>query len=83
MLNLDNLGKKIVADARRTSHKDTGKLAQSITYSVNGDTLTLSQLEYGMYQEPNALEVSIEKVLNQEVGNIAEQITEDLLKNFK
>jgi hypothetical protein len=80
---LNDLGKKIVVDAKKDTRKDTGRLQASIKYNVNKETLTLSQLEYGAFQEPNELEVSVDKIINQELASITEKITEELLKNIK
>lgn len=49
---LNDIGGKIVALAKKKAPKKTGKLAQSISYTVDGERLVIEvKAPYGMYQE--------------------------------
>ena len=82
--NLNALGEQIYQEARVTSRKKTGRLRNSINYRVKPDTvLTLAQVFYGKYQQPNELLVSLEKQIGDTNTIIITEVNDQILSNFK
>jgi hypothetical protein len=79
---LNELGEKVFQQAKNNSRVDTGRLRDSVNYMVKPDTvLTVAQVFYGRFQDPNELEVSInnnvDETINLVVKEIVDQITQD------
>jgi hypothetical protein len=79
---LNELGEKIYQQAKNNSRVDTGRLRDSVNYMVKPDTtLTVAQVYYGKFQDPNELEVAIndnvDETINLVVKEIVDQITQD------
>lgn len=90
---LNLLGEIIYEEARITSriskdrfdnngnliHKG-GTLRKSINYGVKSQRLSLSQIYYGQYQQPNELMVSIKKHIPDSIKVIAKNLVSNIIK---
>ena len=91
---LNELGKSIVADAKKLArpNKKTGKLESSIDYTVEGDSVSISEESYGKFLNKKTkfmnkavdknLDKSIDKIANSIADNIMEELTKDLNKKL-
>jgi len=90
------LGDKVKEEARVTSRisKDRfnkegkqihegGTLRKSILSYPKGKKLTMSQIYYGQYQDPNELAVSIKKHIPESVNVISKNLLKTIIKDFK
>ena len=93
---LKELGRKVYEEARVTSRKSQdiirkdgsiahrgGTLRKSINYYPKGKKLTMSQIYYGQYQDPNELAVSIKKHIPESVNVISKNLLKTIIKDFK
>ena len=81
---LNKLGDSIYRYAKKNSRVDTGRLRDSVNYRVKPDTvLTVAQVYYGKFQDPNELTVAIDKYLPKSVDLIVTEITDKMIQNFK
>lgn len=81
---LNVLGDLIYEEARENSRVDTGRLRDSVNYMVKPDTrLTLGQVYYGKFQEPNELLASLDRHVSDTTKIIVQDINDQLLKPFK
>lgn len=80
---LNELGEVIYQQAKDKSRVDTGRLRDSVNYMVKPDTvLTVAQVYYGKYQQPNELEVAINDHIDETINIIVTEITDELTKDF-
>ena len=94
---LNILGEKIYNDATKNSRvaKDTfykdgslnkagGTLRDSQNFRVKPDTvLTVAQVDYGAYQQPDELLVAVEKHLDNSTEIVIASINDQLLRDYK
>jgi hypothetical protein len=77
-------GEKAYEQARARSRVDTGRLRDSVNFMVKPDTtLTLAQVYYGKYQDPNELIVAIRDNVPEGTKLIITEINDQLLAPFK
>ena len=81
---LNEIGENIYVQARDNSRVDTGRLRDSVNYMVKPDTtLTVGQVFYGKFQDPNELVVAIRDHLPEATGIIITEINDQILAPFK
>lgn len=81
---LNIIGEKVYEQAKARSRVDTGRLQDSVNYMVKPDTtLTVAQVFYGKYQQPNELVVSIADNVPEGTKLIITEINDQLLAPFK
>lgn len=93
---LNILGEIVYNEARVTSRKSKdrfnkqgnivhrgGSLRKSINFRVKSQRLTMSQLYYGQYQNPNELMVSIQKHVPESIKVISVNLVANILKESK
>lgn len=92
---LNNLGKKIVQDAKKTVPVDTGKLKNSINYEttfISNDNfqIVIHEKKYGVYVDKGTrkqkaqpyMSDAIEKNLDKGIKNIINVITGEILQSI-
>lgn len=80
---LNELGENIYQDAKANSRVDTGRLRDSVNYMVKPDTvLTVAQVYYGAFQDPNELQVAINEYVDETINLVVTEITDQLTSNF-
>ena len=80
---LNELGEKVYQQARSNSRVDTGRLRDSVNYMVKPDTvLTVAQVYYGKYQNPNELIVAIDDNIDESINLIVTEIVDTLTKPY-
>lgn len=80
---LNVLGEVIYEEAKNNSRVDTGRLRDSVNFMVKPDTtLTVAQVYYGKYQDPNELEMAINRNIEQTTNLIVSEITDLLTKDY-
>jgi len=80
---LNELGEKVFQQARNNSRVDTGRLRDSVNYMVKPDTvLTVAQVFYGKFQEPNELEVAINNNLDETINLVVKEIVDQITQNY-
>ena len=81
---LNIIGENTYHQARARSRVDTGRLRDSVNYMVKPDTtLTLAQVFYGKFQDPNELIVAIRDNVPEGTNLIITEINDQLLAPFK
>jgi hypothetical protein len=81
---LNIIGEKAYEQAKARSRVDTGRLRDSVNYMVKPDTtLTLAQVFYGKFQDPNELIVAIRDNVPEGTNLIITEINDQLLAPFK
>lgn len=81
---LNIIGEKTYQQAKARSRVDTGRLRDSVNYMVKPDTtLTMAQVYYGKYQDPNELIVAIRDNVPEGTHLIITEINDQLLAPFK
>lgn len=81
---LNELGEEIYQEARQNSRVDTGRLRDSVNYMVKPDTtLTLGQVYYGAFQDPNELLVAVNRNVADTTNIIVTEINDAILQPFK
>lgn len=80
---LNKLGEKVYQQARSNSRVDTGRLRDSVNYMVKPDTtLTVAQVFYGKFQEPNELEVAINANVDETINLVVKEIVDQITGNY-
>lgn len=80
---LNELGDKIYQEAKANSRVRTGRLRDSVNYMVKPDTvLTVAQVYYGAYQDPNELEVAINEYVDETINLVVTEITDQLTQDY-
>lgn len=80
---LNELGEKVFQQARNNSRVDTGRLRDSVNYMVKPDTvLTVAQVFYGKFQEPNELEVAINNNVDETINLVVKEIVDQITQNY-
>jgi hypothetical protein len=80
---LNELGEKVYQQARSNSRVDTGRLRDSVNYMVKPDTtLTVAQVFYGKFQEPNELEVAINANVDETIDLVVKEIVDQITGNY-
>lgn len=80
---LNVMGENIYQYAKTNSRVDTGRLRDSVNYMVKPDTvLTVAQVYYGAYQDPNELQVAINEYVDEATNLIVTEITDQLTSNY-
>jgi len=80
---LNELGEKVFQQARNNSRVDTGRLRDSVNYMVKPDTvLTVAQVFYGKFQEPNELEVAINNNIDETINLVVKEIVDQITQNY-
>jgi hypothetical protein len=80
---LNELGEKVFQQARNNSRVDTGRLRDSVNYMVKPDTtLTVAQVFYGKFQEPNELEVAINANVDETINLVVKEIVDQITGNY-
>lgn len=80
---LNELGEKVYQQARDSSRVDTGRLRDSVNYMVKPDTtLTVAQVFYGKFQEPNELEVAINANVDETINLVVKEIVDQITGNY-
>lgn len=80
---LNDLGEVIYEQAKDNSRVDTGRLRDSVNYMVKPDTvLTVAQVYYGKYQQPNELQMAIDRNIDETINLIVTEIVDELTKDF-
>lgn len=80
---LNELGEKVYQQARSNSRVDTGRLRDSVNYMVKPDTtLTVAQVFYGKFQEPNELEVAINANVDETINLVVKEIVDQITGNY-
>jgi hypothetical protein len=81
--HLNELGEKVFQQARNNSRVDTGRLRDSVNYMVKPDTtLTVAQVFYGRFQEPNELEVAINNNVDETINLVVKEIVDQITGNY-
>lgn len=81
---LNIIGEKTYEQAKARSRVDTGRLRDSVNYMVKPDTtLTMAQVFYGKFQDPNELIVAIRDNVPEGTNLIITEINDQLLAPFK
>lgn len=66
-----------------TLRKAGGTLRDSVNYMVKPDTvLTVAQVYYGEYQDPNELEVAINDNIDESINIIVTQVTDLITEDY-
>ena len=72
---LNELGEIVYQQAKDRSRVDTGRLRDSVNYMVRPDTrLTMAQVYYGKFQDPDELMAAI----NEHVPNTVDLIVQEI-----
>jgi len=80
---LNQLGEKVFQQARNNSRVDTGRLRDSVNYMVKPDTtLTVAQVFYGKFQDPNELEVAINANVDETIDLVVKEIVDQITGNY-
>ena len=80
---LNELGEKVYQQARNNSRVDTGRLRDSVNYMVKPDTtLTVAQVFYGRFQDPNELEVAINANVDETINLVVKEIVDQITQNY-
>jgi len=80
---LNELGEKVFQQARNNSRVDTGRLRDSVNYMVKPDTtLTVAQVFYGRFQNPNELEVAINNNVDETIDLVVKEIVDQITQNY-
>jgi hypothetical protein len=80
---LNELGEKVFQQAKNNSRVDTGRLRDSVNYMVKPDTvLTVAQVFYGRFQEPNELEVAINNNVDETINLVVKEILDQITGNY-
>ena len=80
---LNELGEKVYQQARNNSRVDTGRLRDSVNYMVKPDTvLTVAQVFYGRFQDPNELEVAINNNVDETINLVVKEIVDQITQNY-
>ena len=80
---LNELGEKVFQQARNNSRVDTGRLRDSVNYMVKPDTvLTVAQVFYGRFQNPNELEVAINNNVDETINLVVKEIVDQITQNY-
>jgi len=80
---LNELGEKIYQQAKNNSRVDTGRLRDSVNYMVKPDTtLTVAQVYYGKFQDPNELEVAINDNVDEMINLVVKEIVDQITGNY-
>jgi hypothetical protein len=80
---LNELGEKVYQQARNNSRVDTGRLRDSVNYMVKPDTtLTVAQVFYGRFQNPNELEVAINANVDETINLVVKEIVDQITGNY-
>ena len=81
---LNILGEKIHVDATENSRVDTGRLRDSQNFRVKPDTtLTVAQVFYGKFQNPDVLVEAVERHVPKTTNIIITEINDQLLRDYK
>ena len=82
-VQLNELGEKIYEEAKNNSRVDTGRLRDSLNYMVKPDTvLTVAQVYYGKFQDPNELQMAINRNIDDTVNLVVTEITDLITQNY-
>jgi hypothetical protein len=80
---LNELGEKVYQQAKNKSRVDTGRLRDSVNYMVKPDiTLTVAQVFYGKFQNPNELEVAINNNVDETINLVVKEIVDQITQNY-
>ena len=80
---LNELGEKVYQQAKNNSRVDTGRLRDSVNYMVKPDTtLTVAQVFYGRFQNPNELEVAINANVDETINLVVKEILDQITQNY-
>jgi len=80
---LNELGEKVFQQAKNNSRVDTGRLRDSVNYMVKPDTvLTVAQVFYGRFQNPNELEVAINANVDETINLVVKEIVDQIRQNY-
>ena len=80
---LNELGEQVYQEAKNNSRVDTGRLRDSVNYMVKPDTtLTVAQVYYGKFQEPNELEMAINRNIEDTTDLIVKEIVDQITGNY-
>ena len=80
---LNELGEKVYQQAKNNSRVDTGRLRDSVNYMVKPDTtLTVAQVFYGRFQDPNELEVAINNNVDETINLVVKEIVDQITGNY-
>jgi len=80
---LNELGEKVYQQAKNNSRVDTGRLRDSVNYMVKPDTvLTVAQVLYGRFQNPNELEVAINANVDETINLVVKEIVDQITANY-
>jgi hypothetical protein len=80
---LNELGEKVFQQAKNNSRVDTGRLRDSVNYMVKPDTtLTVAQVFYGRFQDPNELEVAINANVDETINLVVKEIVDQITQNY-
>ena len=80
---LNELGEKVFQQAKNNSRVDTGRLRDSVNYMVKPDTvLTVAQVFYGRFQDPNELEVAINANVDETINLVVKEILDQITQNY-
>lgn len=80
---LNELGEKVYQQAKNNSRVDTGRLRDSVNYMVKPDTtLTVAQVFYGKFQNPNELEVAINNNVDETINLVVKEIVDQITANY-
>lgn len=75
--SLNELGEAVYQQAKERSRVDTGRLRDSVNYMVRPDTrLTMAQVYYGKFQQPDELMVAIDQHVPDTVDLIVQEIAD-------
>lgn len=82
-VQLNDLGEKIYEEAKNNSRVDTGRLRDSVNYMVKPDTvLTVAQVYYGKFQDPNELQMAINRNIDDTTNIIVEEIIDLITRDY-
>jgi len=81
---LNELGEIIYQEAKANSRVRTGRLRDSVNYMVKPDTtLTVGQVYYGAFQDPNELLEAVNRHASETTNIIVTEINDAILQPFK
>ncbi len=81
---LNKLGEIIYQEAKANSRVRTGRLRDSVNYMVKPDTtLTVGQVYYGAFQDPNELLAAVNRHVSETTNIIVTEINDAILQPFK
>lgn len=81
---LNELGEVIYQEAKANSRVRTGRLRDSVNYMVKPDTtLTVGQVYYGAFQDPNELLAAVNRHVSETTNIIVTEINDAILQPFK